>query len=413
MKENDVMGFLNEIGGKFPNAISFASGRPDSGFFKLEESLTLLLELLKEDADQTKGTRTLMGQYNKAQGVIQNSLKKYYKTDYNWDVNEADILITVGAQEAMSLAIQVICENGKYAVAYEDPSYIGFSKYAALTGVEGVGIPMDSTNTINLDELEIQLQNQLEIGKPIKLVNIIPDFQNPTGAVMQLEKRKKILALADQYDFYIFEDNAYGIFRYEGDRIPFVKQFDDSNRVIYAESFSKSLFPSIRMASVICSSDMKDENGVSYLKRMVELKGYVTVNTSTLNQLILSEILKSSGYSLSKYNEVKVQDLASKRDALIGAIQEKAQSTDYELSWSTPEGGFFLVLKTPFDISQEDVLIAADKFNVIFSPMHFFAINHADTKSIRLAFSELSPERLVQGINNLITFLNHKSDERK
>jgi len=413
MKENDVMGFLNEIGGKFPKAISFASGRPDNRFFKLKESLTLLLELLENDTSSTGDMATLVGQYNRAQGIIQESLKKYYKTDYNWEVNEKDILITVGAQEAMALAIQVICENGKYAVAFEDPSYIGFSKYANLTGVEGVNIPMDATNTLDLNHLEEQLKIQFEKGKPIKLVNIIPDFQNPTGALMPLEKRKKILELAEEFDFYLFEDNAYGIFQYEGERLPFVKQLDTSNRVIYVESFSKSLFPSIRMASVICPTEMTDENGVSYLKRMVEFKGYVTVNTSTLNQMILSEILKSSNYSLREYNKLKVQDLRSKRDALIGALQENASSLDYALSWSTPHGGFFLIVKTPFEITQEDVLTAASEFNVIFSPLHFFATNPIDIKSIRLAFSELSPEKLVQGVNNLITFLNHKSHERK
>lgn len=413
MKENDIMGFLNEIGGRFPDAISFASGRPDNRFFNLEESLNLLSKLLKNDDSQNNSVRTLMGQYNKAQGVIQDSLKNYYKTDYNWNVKEEDVLITVGAQEAMSLAIQVICENGRYAVAYEDPSYIGFSKYASLTGVKGRNIPVDDTGTMNLDFLEEELKNCIEKGILIKLVNVIPDFQNPTGAVMPFEKRKKLLEMAEKYDFFIFEDNAYSIFRYEGERIPFIKQLDHSSRVIYVESFSKSLFPSIRMASMICSSKMKDERGESYMKRMVELKGYITVNTSTLNQLILSEILKSSGYSLLSYNKLKIEDLTNKRNVLIEIIKEKAETVSFDLSYTIPEGGFFLTLKTPLEITQEDVLLAAKEFNVIFSPMHFFSVNKTDVKSIRLAFSELSTEKLKQGINNLITFLNHKLHERK
>ena len=401
-EEMDIMSFLNDVRNNYPDAISMASGRPDGKDFRMKEVLRYLLDDLHTgSAEEQEAKETLLGQYNSTKGIIADHLVKYYNNDYNLNIKAEDLVLTVGAQEAMMLCIEVFSKKG--VVAFEDPSYVGFSNYAKLTGITAEAIAVDETQTISLKALEEKLIAGQKASKPIRLLYVIPDFQNPTGAVMSYEKRCKLLELAEEYDFHIFEDNAYRIFRYDGENVPTLFELDQHARVIFVESFSKSVFPSIRMAALICKTE-------AIRKALIELKGYVTVNTSVINQDLLKGVLANNGHSLINFNAAKGESLRLKRDKLVEEIERQRLNVPFELKFRKPLGGFFMLLEFPFVLSNEDVKNAAEHFGIVFCLYSFFTAANEPQPFIRLSFSEIPLDKIEEGVDRLIKYLNHKYD---
>lgn len=413
--EEDIMTFLGQTDLKSKEIISFGSGKPDESYFDLQGALTNIdyyFNYLKSQGLDELEVYSRIGQYTHVKGIIPSIIKTYLETDYSFkDIDENDIILTVGAQEAFMLAILRFCEQDKHTVVTETPAYIGFDSFAGLSGYEVHYIPVDEAGGINIQKLLVQLQTSNELGKPVRLVYINPDFHNPTGAVMPLEKRKKLIELADEWDFLIVEDNAYKIFRYEGTDLPSLKELDDANRVIYVESFSKSVFPSVRLAIMYASGNLRF-NGVDLKKSdvLAELKAYVSVNNPTLDQALVAGILLQNGYSMKKYNRDKVLAFKEKRDVMLRELDRHINEFPLPMHYRIPEGGFFLELFIPFQVSKEQLECAINTYNVIFCPMWFFY--HKDsvvkTNSIRLSFSKPSKEKIVKGVGYLFDFFKQE-----
>jgi (S)-3,5-dihydroxyphenylglycine transaminase len=411
----DVMGFLNEIQLRYPNAISLASGRPDEKYFDLEDFKAYFDTYVDSICQvQKKDRQTIinnLGQYNKTKGIINDLVAKYLKKDEEIEVNPEDILITVGTQEALAIAVMALCDRDNDVIIIEDPTYVGITHFSRIAGYHIDSAPITpygiSVEVIEEKILSYKLQN-----KTVKIVYVIPDFQNPTGIYMSLENRHRLLELAQKYDFLIFEDNAYSEFAYESNRHLPIKAYDIDHRVIYMRSFSKTLYPSLRLAAMVANQTIfSGEKKIALSDLMAMVKGYITVNTPAINQAVLGGILIENDFSLKAMNMNKIANIRSKRDAVSLSIKKYLPSDaswTHGITYNIPEGGFFLIFKVPFNVDKAELLYCVQKYNVIFTPMSFFYLNGGGENEIRIAFSNLNVEEIEPAIERLSSYFKNR-----
>ena len=414
----DVMGFLNEVQQMYPDAISLASGRPDEDYFKLE-NFSHCFDFYVEHVAAEKGLKReevvkKLGQYNAAKGIVNELAAEFLKNDEDIQLTADDLVMTVGTQEAMAISVLTLCDRENDVVLVEDPCYIGITHFCRIAGyqVEPVSVLKDG---ISLDDIEQQIEKISVSGKKVKLVYTIPDFQNPTGNSMPLGKRKALLEMAAKYDFFIVEDNAYGDFVYQDKKLPTLKALDRNKRVIYLRSFSKTLYPTLRLSILAADQIVINEGEQLALSGlMAKTKGYLTVNTSAVNQAIFGGMLLKNKGSFLKMNTVKLRAMKQKRNLTIKTLK-KCLNANWanEISWNEPGGGFFLTVKLPFKISKADVALCAEKYQVIFTPMSFFYLREGGEYEVRLAFSYLSPKEIELAIKGLSAYFKNKIHENQ
>lgn len=411
----DVMGFLNEIQLKYPAAISFASGRPNEHYFGVQDfplHFNRFVEMMAARDQRTpEEIMGWLGQYNRAKGIINKEVAKYLEKDEQITAQPEDMLITVGTQEALAIAVMTLCDREKDVIVVEDPTYVGITHFAIIAGYETAPVRMNGGG-IDLQLLEEKIGQYRQQGKNVKLVYVIPDYQNPTGNAMPDDHRRALLAMAEKYDFLILEDNAYGEFSYDDGGLPPMKAMDTQQRVVYLRSFAKTLYPSLRLAVMVAGQQvMQQGKPVPLSDLMAKTKGYTTVNTSTMNQAVLGGLLLAHDYSLKAVNAAKVEDLKEKRDQLLASLAEYLHpDTHPGISWNIPRGGFFITIKLPFTVTGQDVITCTEQYGIIFTPMSFFYYGGAGgEQEIRLAFSNVSAAQINTGISRLAKYLESRT----
>jgi (S)-3,5-dihydroxyphenylglycine transaminase len=412
--KEDVMGFLNEIQLSYPNALSLASGRPDRNFFDFAD-ISKYIDIYLKYASHNNMLNDIndLGQYNKAKGIINDFVSKYLEKEYAIKANPESILINVGTQESLLIAVMTLCDKENDIIVVENPAYIGLTHYSLLEGykLEPVDVKSDG---ICLDSLRQKITQVESNGKKVKIVYVTPDFQNPTGVIMSIENRLKLLKMAEEHDFYILEDNAYGDFVLEGEKKPTLKSLDEMKRVIYLHSLSKIIYPALRIGIMVVDQVI---NGLIISDLMAKVKGYTTVNTPSLTQIAFAGILIENKFSLQNYNDKKLKNLFLRRALVLQALDKYFIQNDEDWSrkiiWNKPKGGFFLTLKLPIKILKEDVIECAKRFNVICTPMSFFYLNEGGENEIRLAYSYVEIEKIDTAICNLSEYLKFKINKEK
>jgi (S)-3,5-dihydroxyphenylglycine transaminase len=412
----DVMGFLNEIQLTYPSAISLASGRPDEDYFNLNDFpqyFNLYVDAMELSEKKTrKKILNSLGQYNRTKGIINDLVATYLKKDEKIKVRSEDILVTVGAQEGLVTAVMTLCDREKDVIIVEDPAYVGITHFSVIAGYNIEPIPVNPSG-ISIEILEKKIKKYKNEGKKVKIVYVIPDYQNPTGNSMTLESRKVLLEMAHLHDFFIIEDNAYREFIYQGVKYPTLKELDVRKRVIYLRSFSKTIYPSLRLGVMVADQVLEiEKKKVAMSDLMAKTKGYLTVNTPSINQAIFGGILIKNKFSLKKINKEKVASMKKKRDRLLSALSKyfdvKTATWAKGISWNIPGGGFFLSIRVPFDVDKKEVIFCARKFNVIFTPMSFFYFGKGGSNEIRLAFSNISDKEIEPAVKNLAMYFKNK-----
>jgi (S)-3,5-dihydroxyphenylglycine transaminase len=410
------MNFLNEVSIIHPRAISFGSGRPDKAFFNVKDLIDNFHSFARmhdrdneEDGDEFYNS---LGQYNKTNGIINEAIVRLLHNDENIRAKPEDIILTVGGQEGMAIAINSLFANEKDVLLTSDPSYIGFIGYAKIYGTPMVSIRRDE-DSVSLDHLETTILKLKKQGKNPKVFYEVPDFHNPSGAYMPLAKRKGLIELAEKHNFLIVEDNPYGYFIYDGEKIPTLKALDNYRRVIHLGSFAKTIFPSLRLGYLVvdqCFSHNHRE--VKLVDEFKKVKSFITVNTSTLIQGMVGSYLQKQDYSLKKANARKIAAFKTKRDAMVEALANHFSSTgtgENRVKWSKPAGGFFLALEVPFEITDALLKECVEEYGVIFCPMSYFYLEEAlGARQMRLAFSNLPIETIKEGIARLAAFIKSK-----
>ena len=365
-----------------PGIISFAGGAPDPALFPNEEFAAIAEEVLRERGPLALSYGITEGYTPLRDWVIDRLSSQGIDTEKN------DTVIVSGGQQGIDLAAKSLLNPGD-GIICEEPSFIGglncFRSYnAELFGVE---VENDGLNTDKLEEL-------LKNNSNIKILYTIATFQNPSGITMSLEKRKKVLELADKYDIIVFEDNPYGELRFSGEPVPTLKSLDKSNRVVYFGSFSKILSPGLRIGFACCSPEL--------MARMVICKQVQDVHTPVVTQMIAHEFLTrySVDEHISKISKVYGDKCKFMMDLMDEYFPECVEHT-------RPEGGLFLFCTMPEGIDSKDLLTKAIEKNVAFVPG---ATTMLDDKkvysSFRINYSQASFEQIEKGIKILADVLN-------
>ena len=351
-----------------PGAIDFSSGFPiSSGLKDLQRHARRAMKQVTESLfnyDFPQGQETLRQQITKM--LIQLGL----------EVSADDLIITNGSKQGLSLVMNHYLQPGDWIIT-ESPTYYGTLDIIENIGARIIGIPMRSSG-INLELLEQYLKSH----RP-KLIYTVSTLQNPTGITTTLQHRQQLIALAEQYGCLILEDNAYEGLNFEPVPPP-IKSLDRSDTVIYTGTFSKTLMPGLRVGYLLATG--------KHYQPLLKQKLFHDLHVSTVSQAIVSEYL-ASGHHRHHLNHLRASNLSS-RNAMLQALKKYFPN---EATWTIPNGGLFLWVQLPSEISLVSLAHQAWSQNVFIYPGMPFFPGQKGYNALRLNFSH-SPEIIEQGI---------------
>jgi len=363
-----------------PEVISLAGGMPDPATFPVKEIKEITQDVLTKNS-----ARAL--QYSSTEGLPE--LRKCILDNLAKDGNNGElenIIISSGSQQGLDLIGKVFLSPGDIAIV-ELPSYLAALNAFHSYGGELVGIPMDDEG-MQMDTLEeklIQLKNE---GKKVKFIYTISNFQNPAGVTMSLARRKKIIEIAQKFNVFIVEDNPYEKLRFEGESIPSIYSLEKNGSVISLGTFSKILCPGLRLAWILGNEEI--------IRKMAILKQATDLCTSILNQLIAYEYCKLG--KLEENIKSNIQIYKKKRDVMLNALDKYFPQ---EVTWTKPQGGFFVVATLPEYIDTGEMFKEAIKENVAYVPGAPFFADGKGKNTMRLSFCFPSVEDIDEGIKRL------------
>ena len=363
--------------------LSFAGGLPAPEVFPVEKFKEACNTVLDEFGAQALQYSTTEG-YRPLREMIAR-----HATRFGIDIAPDNILITSGSQQALDFIGRVFINQGDHIVC-ESPTYLGALQAWNAYGAQYISVPSDENGMI-VDELE----KALRVGP--KFIYVLPNFQNPAGSTLNLERRKRLVELADRYGVPIIEDDPYGQLRYEGEHLPAVVTLDSQFRgddgtytgnVIYLSTFSKILAPGIRLAWVVAPQQV--------IRKLVMAKQAADLHTATFNQMVAFEVGKH-GF-LDEHVKFIRATYKERRDIMLETMDEFFPS---EVRWTHPQGGMFLWGILPKGMDAAEVLKVAIEKKVAFVPGGSFHPNGGGENTMRLNFSFSSPEIIREGITRL------------
>ena len=367
-----------------PDIISFAGGLPAPEVFPVAEFQVACNRVLGDQGAQALQYSTTEG-YRPLREMIARHTARY-----TVPITPENILITSGSQQALDFIGRLFINRGDYIVV-ESPTYLGALQDWNAYGAQYISIPSDENGMI-VDKLE----EALRIGP--KFIYVLPNFQNPSGATLSLERRKILVQLADQYGVPIIEDDPYGQLRYDGEHLPSVVYLDDhfrkngngeySGNVIYLSTFSKLLAPGLRLAWVVAPPQV--------IRKLVMTKQAADLHTSSFNQHVAYEVAK--GGFLDEHVKLIRATYKERRDVMLEMMDEMFPP---QVRWAKPQGGMFLWGVLPENIDAAEVLKAAIDRKVAFVPGAAFHPNGGGDNTMRLNFSFSSPDTIREGIIRL------------
>ncbi len=377
-----------------PKIISFAGGLPAPEIFPVAAFEEAAVRVLRE-----YGSRAL--QYSTTEGYM--PLRQWiveYMAQYGIKAETENVLITSGSQQALDLIGKVLINPGDLILT-EKPTYLGALQAWRAYQAEYTSVPIDN------DGLMVELLEEALCGGP-KFMYILPNFQNPGGVTLSLERRLKLIEIADRYGVPIIEDDPYGELRFEGEHIPPLVVLDaqmHKNRqnysnghgfmqgnVIYTSTFSKTLAPGLRLAWIVAPTDV--------VSRCVMAKQGMDLHTSTFIQMTAYELLK--GDFLKEHVKLIRQVYSYRRDIMLQALD---QYFPPEVHWTRPRGGLFLWVTLPREIDAIDLMAKAIEYKVAFVPGSAFNPDGTGNNTFRLNFSNAQPEDIEIGIRRLADVL--------
>jgi 2-aminoadipate transaminase len=363
-----------------PDIISFAGGLPGPETFPVKDLEEISCQVLRE-----KGALAL--QYGPTEGELpfRQEIAKWLNRE-KAGIKPENILITAGSQQGLDIISRIFLDP-KDTILLELPSYIGGLQAFTAYRARMIGVPQDNEG-MRMDLLEKELEKLAKKGKKPKFIYVVPDFQNPSGVTMPLERRKRLLELARQYDVPIIEDSPYRDLRYKGETVPAIYSLDNENYVIALSTFSKLLSPGLRLAWIMASTEWMD--------RMVVAKQSMDLCSPTYTQLIAAEYLRRG--LLPRQIENIRKTYGRKLETMLKALERYMPKG---IEWSKPEGGLFLWVKLPKKMSANDLFPKAIEKKVAYVVGSAFHCNGKGQNTMRLNFSFSTEQQIDEGIHRL------------
>lgn len=411
--------FLNEITSRYPEAISFAPGAPNERFFAAVDVsfyLSVFAGHLRERGLSEDGVRRMLYQYGPSRGIIRELIATALRRDEGIDVPDRAVVITVGAQEAMFLALRVLHATPRDALGVVAPAYVGITGAARLLGVPVVPVaPLDDRGAEQA--LAAAVSEASARGLRLRTLYVAPDFANPSGARLSLGQRFDLLSATRRHDIIMLEDNAYGFTASEARRLPTLKALDADGRVVHIGTFAKIAMPGARVGFLIADQlvSMPHGDGPVLADLVSAAKGMVTVNTSPLAQALVGGMLLANGCSLRLLGADKAA-LYRANLACLGAALDRElgplRLAGHDISWHTPDGGLFARVRLPVPADNELLEISARDFGVLWTPMRYFHLGHNGDDEMRLSCSSLDEQRIEDGLARLRRLLDSRLCQR-
>lgn len=360
-----------------PEIISFAGGLPAPELFPIEEMKHVAAAVLDE-----AGSEAL--QYSTTEGFmpLRKQIADRMNSKLKIPVTYENIQIISGSQQGLDLSGKLFIDEGD-VILCESPTYLAAISAFKAYSPQFIAVPTDDNGMI-IEELE----KILETTQKIKLIYVIPDFQNPTGRTWSLERRQRFMKLISQYEIPVIEDNPYGELRFEGDMLPALKTLDTKGLVIFFSTFSKIFCPGLRVGWI--AADKR------FLEKYTLVKQGTDLHTSTISQREISKFMEL--YNLDE-NVEKIRNVYKRRrDIMLQTMQTEFPDN---VKYTHPQGGLFLWVELPLHIKAEKLLLTCLQHNVAFVPGDSFFPEGGVENTLRLNYSNMSEERIVEGIKRL------------
>ena len=363
-----------------PEVISLAGGLPDTTTFPPESLARILGEMATSDS-------ALALQYGPTEGLLEarEAVVEVMSAE-GMSVEADDVLITTGGQQVIDLVCKTLIDPGDVIVA-EAPTYPGAVPTFCAYQAEVVQIDMDNDG-MRMDLLEQALDDLGAQGRAPKFIYTIPNFQNPAGVTMSLERRRRLVALAAERELLILEDNPYGLLRFEGEPQPTLRSLDGGNFVIYLGTFSKILSPGARLGWSVAPAPV--------LEKMNLGKQGVDLCSSSLTQKFVGHYFAHGDWR--EYVDALISVYRDRRDVMLEALAEHFPA---EATWTRPEGGLFVWATLPPYIDTTDLLARALQENVAFVPGRGAYLDERGGSEMRLNFSGVGDQEIREGIRRI------------
>lgn len=361
-----------------PEVVSLSAGNPAPDAFPAKEIAEISADLLSRRPVDAL-------QYGLTEGYapLRDYLKKYMKDKYGIGSENDRLIITSGAQQVMDLAAKSLCNEGDVVIC-EAPSFIGSLNSFRSYNARLVGVPVESDG-INTEILEEKLKTE----KNVRFIYVIPNFQNPSGVTMSLEKRKKVYSLAKKYGVMILEDNPYGELRYFGENVPAIKSLDTDGIVMYAGSFSKVISPGMRVGWCVAPNPV--------IQKMVVCKQGQDVHTNMWSQIVIHEYVTK--YDFEAHLNYLRELYRKKARFMMDLLDEHLAPY---ITYDKIDGGLFIMCKLPDNINMLDFCKEAVKRKVCVVPGNAFLTDETEEcHTFRVNFSTPTDQQLEKGVKIL------------
>lgn len=375
MKASDIRELLKLTAR--PEIISFAGGMPAPELFPVEDIKAAFNAVMAEQGQialqygQTEGWAPLRAQ------IAERMAKKN-----NVHTDPSNIILTAGSQQGLDFCGKLFLNPGD-VVILESPSYLGAINAFNAYQPNFVEIPTDENGMI-MEELD----KALATTENVKLIYVIPDFQNPSARTWPLERRKQFMEIINKYEVPVIEDNPYGDLRFKGEFLPALKSLDEKGLVMYFGTFSKILSPGFRVGW-ICAND-------AIMEKLNLIAQAAVLQTATVNAMVISKYLDM--FDIDEH-VAKILPVYKHRCELM--INTMKETFPPEAKFTDPDGGLFTWVELPDYVNTRDLAAKALEVGVAFVPGSGFYPNGGNNHCMRLNYSGQTDERIVEGVKKL------------
>ncbi len=363
-----------------PDVISLAGGLPDTSTFPPEAFAAEMNRI-------AEGSVAEVLQYGPTEGLglIREQIVNVMAAE-GMRIEAMDVTVTTGGQQAIDLITKVLIDPGDILIC-DAPTYPGAIPTFCSYEADVIQIECDSDG-MRIDLLEETLAELASRGRKPKFIYSVPTFQNPGGVTLSLERRQRLVEIAREHEILVIEDNPYGLLRYEGETLPTLYSLDGGGYVIYLGTFSKILSAGLRIGWIVSPTPIRE--------KVVLGKQAADLCTSTLTQDFAGEYFRKGRWQ--EYVDDLIGIYRSRRDAMTGAM---AEYFPHGATWNRPEGGLFVWATMPDAINTEDLLARALAKGVAFVPGTSAYIDGRGIHSMRLNFSGVPEDRIIEGIRRI------------
>jgi 2-aminoadipate transaminase len=341
-------------------------------------------EMKKVSAAVLEESGTEVLQYSTTEGhlPLRKKIAARMNKVYQTKVDSDNILITCGSQQILDFAGKLFLDEGDIVLC-ESPTYLAAISAFRPYAPEFIAVPTDDEGMV-IDALEKILAH----NNNVKLIYVIPDFQNPTGKTWSLTRRQQFMMVINQYEIPVIEDNPYGELRFEGEMLPSLKSMDNKELVMFSSTFSKTFCPGMRIGWLAASKQIRE--------KFVLIKQGADLHTSTISQWEIAKYLDLYDFDA---NIRRIREVYRKRrDAMLDAMEREFPGN---VRFTRPQGGLFTWVELPPHIKAVELLTECLKENVAFVPGDSFFPGGGVTNTFRLNYSNMPEERIKEGIRRI------------